>query len=314
MSLVASDSLQLGADTLEPQYHTKLKLKIIALAADPIKPFVYLVIKKSNFTFPIAVDTTLIVSYNYNTMKQMEQFTKKSINEHFFDAILDVSKDGKYLAALNNQAAYLQVWDLPTLKQIRKFALYDTLHYNQDPSQYECRISNIKFSGLNSDNIYFSGSFPNDNYANNLGGLILYSIQTNSIIDTTFGRVSSGSFTLFDNEQRVISHSDRIYIYNLSKKGIEYTSGYIHVPDPGAWGQSIYSNIYDLFIGYAGGYFSSGIYDRGTSTGSDSKIYKALFPNPTGSLVTVETDCSQSTIISQLIKLMEIKFLPPIVK
>jgi hypothetical protein len=300
MSLVASDSLELGADTLEPQYHTKLKLKIIALAADPIKPFVYLVEKKSNFKFyPFMVDTTLIVSYNYNTMKQMEQFTKKSTNEHFFDAVLDVSKDGKYLAALNDQAAYLQVWDLPTLKQIRKFALYDTLHYNQDPEKYSCMITDLKFSNINTENIYFSGYFPNFNYSNSRDGLLEYNIQMNDITDTTFARIGSGPFTLFDNEHRILFLSSKRYVNNLSSKVIEYQAS-INYPEPGTWALQIYSKKYDIFIGSANEYCSSGIYNSGTSTGEDTKVKKVLFPNPTSSLVAIETNCVQGIINYQI--------------
>ena len=78
---------------------------------------------------------------------------------------------------------------------------------------------------------------------------------------------------------------------NFNTKSKEY-KGIVNYPDPGSWCTSIYSEIYDLFIGKCSKYVSSGKYDRTVSVIENPKQTFVLYPNPTNNSVTVKNICS----------------------
>ena len=196
MSLINSDSLKLGNDTID-SHGNKMRIMFLGLAVDPIRPYAYVLVKNGNFfstTNPYRIDTLKVIVYDYITMKQIKVLNPEGFKLSDIFGVLAVSKDGKYLAVINDLASELKVWDLESMKLIRNLQLYD-------PNRmYESIPEDLKFSEINTNDIYFSGEFTKMNAST---GLQKYNINSNSIIDSTFKYIGyRGKIILFDDEER----------------------------------------------------------------------------------------------------------------
>jgi hypothetical protein len=155
----------------------------------------------------------------------------------------------------------------------------------------------LKFSELNTDIIYFSGSFPQTNSSIvSHNGLFKYSIQENKIIDSTFGvgvnRVYEGYFTLFDNENRIfyVGNGKNIVLNYLSPPRIEFSRN-IEYQGAGAWFKILYSIPKNIFIGFADKYYSMGIYNNEVGVEDLPLIIQTLYPNPTNGEINIKINC-----------------------
>jgi WD40 repeat protein len=283
LSLILLDSIDLGADSLDPQFGTKLDTYFRDLKIDPIRPYAYVIFNKTNHIAHPNVDTFRLWVYNYLTMERIYDLTPENDKDLTFGSnCLSVSSDGRYLSAISEGKSYLRVWDLNTMKLIREYSLYDP--YCQD---CWCKPKDMKFSDINNDIIYYSGSFPRSDVQIN-NGIFNYSIQLNKILDTTLNNINGGKFILFDNEERIIKIDGwSIDVFNIPGKKLESTSGvglvkaFVH--------NIIYSFKYDQFIGNYKEYFASAQFDRSTSLKSVSEVKNdTIYPNPTNGKVTIE--------------------------
>ena len=260
------------------------------LVIDPKKPYLYSINRSYRISDWFKYSRIHII--NSETMEYVDELLVPNGDSLILEYIA-VSKDGKYIAGINGYNSILNVWSLETKQNIRAFRL------NPQPDKYN-GISGIpkciKFSELNSENIYYSGNFPqfkSDGYHN---GLFKFSILENRIIDSTFGTkpliIFQGNFTSFDNGIRLITVTGDGYlrVINQLSNEIEYKK-YIRMQLMGCWDiirKTRYSN---TFIGYAGNLFSMGIYD--STIGVEEQQAAILYPNPTTGLVNIQTSCTE---------------------
>jgi hypothetical protein len=161
----------------------------------------------------------------------------------------------------------------------------------------------MKFSELNTENIYYSGNFfLNNDY--NLNGLCIYNIQSNTI-DTSltyyYTKSFDGYFVLFDNEERIMNTSG-IYlsVVNTMNKSEEYSKFLDDTSIPFGY-KIIYSNQKKYFIGEIGDYLGMVQYDSQTGIKDNEPIIQTLFPNPTNNSVTIKYDCKDSQVEYKII-------------
>jgi len=275
MSIIKQDSLILDKDTLPKSFESIL--------IDPIKPYIYAVIIKQGIIGTQRIDTRELIRYNYETLTQIDTIAH-------FGGLTAISKDGKYLAVLNGGESHIKVFSLETMNFIKDFKLCEDYSSQSAPSGI---VTCIKFSEINTDNIFYSSKFPQYKNDGSHRGLFTYNIQSNKIIDSTFGvgpkRLLEGYFVLFDNEVRIMNNgTGPLTVVNFLTKNDELQLN-VQAGDPGAWIKIINKN--NLFLGFAGEYFSMGQYDSKVGIGDKPKDIQTLYPNPTDNIVNVKTNC-----------------------
>lgn len=270
-----------GTDT-EGYEFTSSSVYFKHFVIDPVRPYLYAMRYREGYVSGGDwVSIVRIIRYNYQTMQEESiMFTYSNLIE--LGIRLAISRDGHYLAAISQGESYLRVWDLNTMKLIREFRLYDP--YCQD---CWCKPQDMKFSEINTENIYFSGTFPKKE--DSFDGLIKYNISLDSLIELRYKNDATIRFFMFDNEVRsfLVSYfNNRVYNFHTQETEFEYQR---HWPDIGTWGKVIHSKINDLFIGWSGEYFSSGYYNRPSAVNDLGLIDSNLiYPNPTNGIVTIE--------------------------
>ncbi len=275
LSLIKSFSLP--QDTI-PKWFNKI-------VVDPVRPYCYVATWGEKGSFPNVITRGQISVYNYETMELVQHLTD-------FDPwkyeCLAISKDGKYLASINNAKAYMKVWDLETMELIINKPLHNKF-YNSNPSEYWSNPTRLLFSNINNDIFHFAGGFS---IFNSNSGLLKFDIIQNEIIDSTNNYLFTNKFFLFDNEERLINFDGKFgKVINLIQHKIEYEY-YSEWREPGGWCHIIYSKNKDLFIGWCGDGFSSGKYDRYSTVEEDDKI-ETIYPNPTNSIIYLKADCKE---------------------
>jgi WD40 repeat protein len=286
-SIINEYILPEGTDTASYDFEfSYLGLKEIVV--DPIRPLIYAVRERSGQTKngqPVLIRKIII--YNYETMEEVGKLTSPAEDTLWYKDIA-ISKDGKYLAAITESKSYIKVWDLNTRQKIRDFKVCDKIStYSGSPDQ-------ITFSQINTDNIYFSGTFPQtkDYYYD---GIMIYNIAQNKITDSTFAvgdkSVFGGRFCLFDNETRIIiTRMNKIIVMNNISKDWEQqinkdtiSGGQIF------WGFQRYSNTIKIILGFGNSSFSCIKNNLGTSV-PIPQTEGTVFPNPTTGEVNIETE------------------------
>ena len=264
------------------------------IVVDPVRPYVYVTLY-ANSGFPEYLIKGQVSVYNYETMEFVKDLT--TYDNTSYDC-LAISKDGKYLAAMNKGKTYLKVWDLSTFELKSDFCLYDkNLQFD-----YSCTPTDLKFSELNTDNIYFSGDFPKLN--NGYNGLLIYSIFNNNICDSTFFNIYSSKFAFYDNETKLIVSDLGMFfnIYNIKEKITEVKT------KQNLDSIIIQRNIItknDKIIGSSGSRFSMVKYPINTSYKEEVINNNLIYPNPTNDLATIEFDLKTSSIAT--IELLDTK-------
>ncbi len=254
------------------------------LAVDPIRPYVYVTTYSEKGPLPPIIRGQVSV-YNYETMELVTHLT--GYDENVYDC-LAISKDGKYLAAINNGKSFLKVWSLDSMSLIRNFQLYD----NQLPKR-NCEVKDIKFMNNDSDNLFISGFFPK-NYTNYFEGIFLYNLTKNNLIDSTFRDISSGNFIFFNNDNKILlTNSFALYVLNIVNKSKEFYSIIWQIDSLSLGSNLIYSNLYNLFIGNFGAKISMIKYDSNVGVTTSNSDTSTLFPNPTNSLINIKLNCEE---------------------
>jgi len=171
--------------------------RIIDVKVDPVRPFVYFILKKA---LPVqSLDEEkeyyAIKVYNYATGEKIRELRTY---ENDYLEVIDISSDGKYLASLNEGESFLNVWELESFNQIRSYELDKS---NSDNSWRE-NFRDLKFSKLNSDKIYFSGSFSKTGNPDKFeSGVFTYSIEKGSHINELPENKNTGSLIFAENEK-----------------------------------------------------------------------------------------------------------------
>jgi hypothetical protein len=260
------------------------------LQVDPIRPYIY-VIREANEKFGMEPRFTFrrILMFNYETMQLEADLTPEGFEKRLCEKIA-ISRDGKYLAGITEGNSKIVIWDLDsrTVYKERQICPY-YLEYN-DWGNPRC----VKFSQLDNDKIYISGIFPKGVNIPVFSGIYIYSIKSNSIIDSTFNIVK-GYFDFFDIERRMIyTNGWSMFVINLESMIIELTDGIYNIS-----AQIIYSQTEDIFIGRGYQHISKIGYIDNTSIDDDYEG-DTIYPNPTKDKVNINFDCDSLEFTWQL--------------
>ncbi|HPO63444.1 MAG TPA: T9SS type A sorting domain-containing protein [Candidatus Kapabacteria bacterium] len=267
---------------------TVMSLWFSNIAVDPIRPYVYVTLY-ANSGFPDYLIKGQVSVYNYETMEFVKDLT--TYDNTSYDC-LAISKDGKYLAAMNQGKTYLKVWDLSTFELKSDFCLYDkNLQFD-----YECTPKELKFSDLNTDNIYYTGHFPLLNGTLN-DGLFIYNIKENKITNDSFKEIVGGPFLFFENENKIMnSNGFYLTVLNMEKEIIEFSTLIWDVDSLRFANRIIYSEKYKSFIGNSAQKMSMVKYNNNTTVQDSINFINTIYPNPTTKDIIVKTNCQSSLI------------------
>lgn len=288
-SLISKDTIVLDGDK-DPagNFFYYLFRDIIV---DPVRPLVYVMLQKTNFASNEFEDRFYLKVYNYETMQLVKDLTPVGYETEELKCF-DVSDDGKYLAALNDNKSYLKVWDLETQTLIKNQQLYDNNLTN--PNDYRCEAQDIEFSSNDNDLIYYSGHFPNKDNSSYPNGVFKFSMSNNKLklIELNFS-YDGGIFTLFDDEKRIfVTSGNSISILNQELKIIEYTVSTSYKLPFGL--TTILNSNSNNFIGYSNQYICSINYDSQTGVHSYNDEEIRISPNPTSSFININLNCAES--------------------
>lgn len=241
--LIKMIDIKIDADSVDkvgqPYYYVFKDIVI-----DPVKPYIYAFITKTNYYDDDDLDRTWLKVYNYETMEEVRDLTPAGY-EYELMKCMDVSDDGSQLAVLNEGKAYLKIWNTQTFQLLIDKQLYDYKIDNQ--KDYSCEVGDIEFSSIDTNLIYISGGFPNkekqENPDYNYFGLYKY-IITNDILYKEFLRfLPYGKFVLFNNDERILLGSPLYVLNNLTNNLELTTQGNNKYP---TFGGNIYSKNYDF--------------------------------------------------------------------
>nr|HPO63446.1 T9SS type A sorting domain-containing protein [Candidatus Kapabacteria bacterium] len=195
------------------------------------------------------------------------------------------------------------VWSLETQKKVNEYQICPTIYGTDIWGIPSC----IKFSELNSDKIYISGEFSQNNEETDQhSGLFIYSISENKIIDSTFGvgseRIYGSKFTFFEKENKAMATNGiYLYIINYKDSKIEYkTMLNANIP---IYDKIIYNNTNDYFISYCEYLITKVGYKNNTSVVEKIGIIDSVYPNPTTNDVIVKFDCEQAQISYKILNI-----------
>jgi WD40 repeat protein len=262
------------------------------IAVDPVRPFVYAIRIIKNGYISNGIFKRKILIYNSETLQPVGELTSGVDSSLKFSEIA-VSKDGKYLAAMNYGDSKLTVWSLDTRKKI-----VDKFISDQNTGKFS-EPAYIKFSELNTDKIFFTGVFYKKNNVGNFGGLCIFSISENKIIDSSFAIQPNSiggnpKIYLFENETMFIA-SNGVYlnVLNLIKKKIELKKDILGV-NRMALGNFNYHNYEKYFIGGGGELIDKFNYQPNTSVPLENPK-QVIYPNPTTGIVNIPLNCINSS-------------------
>jgi len=259
------------------------------IAVDPVRPLVYAIRTIRNNNPSNGIVKMKILIFNSETLQPVGELTSGVDSSLKFSEIA-VSKDGKYLAAMNYGDSKLTVWALDTRQKI-----VDKFIADQNTGKFS-HPADIKFSELNTDKIFFTGQFYkyNDDVH---AGLCIFSISENRIVDSTFA-IPPNRFginpeiCLFENETKIIGTSGgNLRILDLINKKIEFTREVTPINEL-AVGSINYSEKLKFFIG--GSYLvDKFIYQPNTSVPTENPK-ETIYPNPTSGIVNIPMNCANT--------------------
>lgn len=259
---------------------------------DPIRPYAYVTLNGHSRETGIVDLRCKIQVYNYETMELVKDLTP--YGEYEYTAI-EVSHDGKYLATLNDNKAYLKIWDLETMEQIINEPLFD------ENSDDWCEAQDIYFSKINPDLIYYSGLFTKKVHPKDIYPPSIYTFKIQSKTkELLLPNEIYGGFDMifFDFESKILSSGGlAVSVLDLKTKKLEFYG----VPPENVYSNNIVYNErekYFLGIGYKG--ISKFIYDSQSNVEANYEDEIVISPNPTGSFVNINLNCSEPQINYQI--------------
>jgi len=253
-----------------------------------IRPYIYALWEKTKGIHETYENYTKIQIYDINTLELVGEITDGGNDLD----VMAISKDGKYLAAMNIGTSYLIVWDLDTRSKVieKQIGIWKGGNDISEPAD-------IKFSELNTDKIYFTGKFYQPGNAETLEGLCIFSISENRIIDSTFAlppnRIAANTkVTLFANETKYIGPGyGYLQVIDLSNKTIEFSKKYTELDYLGS-GELIYNENMKFFIGVSH-LIDKFQYQPNTGV-TDNNSREVIYPHPTNGIVNIPIHCNNS--------------------
>ena len=292
--LIKMIDIKIDADSVDkvgqPYYYVFKDIVI-----DPVKPYIYAFITKTNYYDDDDLDRTWLKVYNYETMEEVRDLTPAGY-EYELMKCMDVSDDGSQLAVLNEGKAYLKVWDTETFELAINKQLYDNNYTDID--DYWCKAGDIEFSSINSDLIYISGGFPNKEKSENSGyspyGFHKFNILSDNFHKDFIGPNQYDEFILFDNEERVLLGKSAFVVLNqkLNKQEFYIKSDTKYPTGNG----NLFSKKNNIFIGKSSHSYSAFRYDSKTNIEVQYEDEIVISPNPTNSFVNINLNCSEPVI------------------
>ena len=257
------------------------------IAVDPVRPFIYAIWLRRNNNPNASIVKTKILIYSRETLQPIGELTTATDSSLYFTNIA-VSKDGKYLAAMNAWKSKLIVWSLDTRQKIVDKYISDQ---NSDKSSSS---ADIKFSELNTDKIFFTGQFYQREGKETLEGLCIFSISENRIIDSTFAiGINSGiaHIAFFEYGQKILLGGYMIKVINLNDMQLEYKRIYNENDNIISATYPDYNEVKKFFLGYnPGGIINRFKYQPNTSVPTKSPK-EVIYPNPTSGFVNIPMNC-----------------------
>ena len=257
---------------------------------DPIRPYAYVTLNGHSRETGIVDLRCKIQVYNYETMELVKDLTP--YGEYEYTAI-EVSQDGKYLATLNDNKAYLKVWNLETMEQIINEPLFDV---NSDDW---CRAEDIYFSELDENIIFISGFFSEQIDNKTKHGIFQYSLNEKRRIRILPDIYYGGYNLIFLNNETKIFNSNGwdISVLSLLENKLEYFAA----PPINVYSKNvIYNNKMNYFIGSSGNDLSKFLYDSQSSVNNTIEEEITITPNPTNSFVNINLNCLENQTSYQI--------------
>lgn len=265
---------------------------------DPVKPYIYAFITKTNYYDDDDLDRTWLKVYNYESMEEVRDLTPVGY-EYELMKCMDVSDDGRQLAVLNEGKAYLKVWDTETFELTLDKQLYDDNYTDID--DYWCKADDIEFSSINNDLIYFSGKYPikgKDNFYPY--GLFFYRFFTNTF-KKEFESINNlnGEFILYNNEDKIIISDGSMFAVIDNNNGSREIFENTNIKYPIGDG-NIYSDSKKIIIGKTEYIIAGFRYDSQTNTEVQYEEEIIISPNPTNNFINISPNCSEPQINYQI--------------
>ena len=257
---------------------------------DPIRPYAYVTLNGHSRETGIVDLRCKIQVYNYETMELVKDLTP--YGEYEYTAI-EVSHDGRYLATLNDNKAYLKVWDLETMELIINEPLFDV---NSDDW---CRAEDIYFSELDENIIFISGFFSKQIDNKTKHGIFQYSLNEKRRIRILPDIYYGGYNLIFLNNETKIFNSNGwdISVLSLLENKLEYFAA----PPINVYSKNvIYNNKMNYFIGSSGNDLSKFLYDSQSSVNNTIEEEITITPNPTNSFVNINLNCLENQTSYQI--------------
>ncbi len=280
------NTLEVIQDKVMPNEEGEYIISYGQMEVDPVRPLLYLRVELSRYEEDQYISKSKIVIYNSETLEYVGELT----DETHFDLLIekiDISTDGKYFAAINSDDSRLMVWDLDTREQIvdHLMAPYYSTEWGEP--------RDLKFSKINTEKIYITGSFKHSINDKDHMGLSVYSISQKQIIDERFSQQGNqfgpAMLSFLNNENhilatvsaitRILDMHNGVFLYEtIQSKNFN-------------WGYNRYSKKKDIIIGHGYDSFSAGFYDFDSSV-EDSNEDDVIYPNPTTNEVNIPFICA----------------------
>jgi hypothetical protein len=260
------------------------------IAIDPIRPLAYVTIYGWKGAHPNITTKSKVSVYNYETKEFIQDLTELGDYEY---SVIEVSEDGKYLAVLNDGKTYLKVWNLETMELIVNEKLYS------DSDEVNSDARDIKFSKINKDIIYLSGTFTQEVYKDKRHGTFIYNMKdkkrTLVLPDVVY---SSTNLIFLDNETRVFNSSrTTIGILDLHL----YVREWYGFPPENVYSQIVIHSVNsNYFIGITANNISKFLYDSQSKIEDNIEEEIIISPNPTNSFVNIDLNCTEPIISYQI--------------
>ena len=274
----------------------------LEIKVDPKKPYIYALERQWWVGTPgEGAGRDGIFVYNYETMEKVADITPAGFDRKVYEHIA-ISSDGKYLSFINQGESYLITIDLATQKELQRFRICK--NYSDGGGSGGWPVC-IKFSELDSDKIYFSGTFPQSIQGTYFYyGLFIYSLSENKIIDSTFGvgndKILNSYFSLFDNDKKAIAaNSLYVYITDFEKNIIENK---INLAENIPFSDKIlFNKSNNYFIGYAYSLIGKIEYNINSYILEKPIISDIIYPNPTTNEIIINKHCEYPTMKYKII-------------
>jgi len=297
-TIVNSFKLDMDEDSVDEK-GGKLNYRFRQAIVDPVRPFVYTIVEKTNFISNHTPEKYWLRVYNYETMNEVTDLTPVGYENEKLKCF-DVSDDGKLLTALNDGKTFLKVWDLEKLELIENIKIYDN-DYDQDPNYYACVLDDVEFSSVDNNLIYLSGKIPDKSVEYSSYGFYKFLIaEKQKIKEMQEENKVGGNLILLNKDNYLfLSSGGDDKIFNVMEKKLEVRLSDVGIELPSSV-DVIFSHKYQIFIGCSKFKVGAIVFDNKSNIKIEETGNASISPNPTNSFVSIELNCVEPIINYQI--------------